>query len=71
MIQEIRRANTKVGVDRASLRQRLAREKYERLLEGLLADLRRKADVRILDSLEDDGRSLAARPSDGGKAEAR
>jgi len=59
------------GVDRASLRQRLAREKYERLLEGLLADLRRKADVRILDSLEDDGRSLAARPSDGGKAEAR
>jgi len=59
------------GVDRASLRQRLAREKYERLLEGLLADLRRKADVRILDPLEDDGRSLAARPSDGGKAEVR
>jgi hypothetical protein len=57
------------GADRASVRQKLAREKYERLLEGLLADLRRKADVRILDPLEDDGRSLAARPRDGGGAE--
>ena len=59
------------GVDRASLRQKLAREKYERLLEGLLADLRRKADVRILDPLEDDGRSIAAGPVDGGGAEVR
>ena len=57
--------------DRASLRQKLAREKYERLLEALLGDLRRKADVRILDPLEDDGRSLAAGPSDGGRAEVR
>jgi len=59
------------GADRASLRQKLAREKYERLLEALLGDLRRKADVRILDPLEDDGRSLAAGPSDGGRAEVR
>jgi SurA N-terminal domain len=59
------------GVDRASLRQKLAREKYERLLEGLLADLRRKADVRILDPLEDDGRSIAAGRIDGGVAEVR
>ena len=54
------------GADRATLRQKLAREKYERLLEGLLADLRRRADVRILDSLEDDSRSLAASKVDGG-----
>ena len=59
------------GADRASLRQKLAREKYERLLEGLLADLRRKADVRILDPLEGDGRSIAAGPVDGGGAEVR
>jgi hypothetical protein len=57
------------GVERASLRQRLAREKYERLLEGLLVDLRRKADVRILDPLEEDGRSIAAGHFDAGKAE--
>ena len=36
------------------------KEKYERLLEGLLTDLRRKADVRILDPLEEDGRPIAA-----------
>jgi hypothetical protein len=59
------------GADRASLRQKLAREKYERLLEALLADLRRKADVRILDPLEDDGRSIAAGRIDGGGAEVR
>jgi hypothetical protein len=59
------------GADRAGLRQKLAREKYERLLEGLLVDLRRKADVRILDPLEDDGRSIAAGPLDGGRAEVR
>jgi hypothetical protein len=57
------------GADRASLRQKLAREKYERLLEGLLTDLRRKADVRILDPLEEDGRSIAAGRIDAGMAE--
>jgi len=53
------------GADRGRMRQQLAREKYERLLEGLLADLRRKADVRILDSLEGEGRSVAAGKVDG------
>jgi hypothetical protein len=48
------------GADRGRMRQQLARAKYERLLEGLLADLRRKADVRVLDSLEGEGRSVAA-----------
>jgi hypothetical protein len=70
------------GADRGRLRQKMAREKYERLLEGLLADLRRRADVRILDPIEGDARSLAAggahsaasgrqHSSDAGAAEAR
>ncbi|MFL5408267.1 MAG: hypothetical protein ACJ79O_20790, partial [Myxococcales bacterium] len=53
------------GADRGRMRQQLGREKYERLLEGLLADLRRKADVRILDPLEGDGRSAAGGKVDG------
>ena len=39
-------------VDREGLRQKLAREKYDRLLSELLGDLRRRADVRVLDSLD-------------------
>jgi hypothetical protein len=42
-------------VDRSALRERLAREKYDRLLAELLADLRRKANVRVLDSLDGSG----------------
>jgi len=38
--------------DRELLRQRLAREKYERLLTELLVELRRRAAVRILDPLD-------------------
>ncbi|MFL5290822.1 MAG: hypothetical protein ACJ79U_04850 [Myxococcales bacterium] len=53
------------GADRGRMRQQLGREKYERLLEGLLADLRRKADVRILDPLEGDGRSVPGGKVDG------
>jgi hypothetical protein len=46
--------------DRELLRQRLSKEKYERLLTELLAELRRKATVRIVDPLEDANRSIAA-----------
>lgn len=46
--------------DREVLRQRLSKEKYERLLAELLGDLRRKANVRIVDPLADDTRSIAA-----------
>ena len=46
--------------DREVLRQRLSKEKYERLLVELLGDLRRKANVRIVDPLGDDTRSIAA-----------
>ena len=45
--------------DRELLRQRLSKEKYERLLTELLGDLRRKATVRIVDPLEDANRSIA------------
>ena len=37
---------------REELRQRLSREKYDRLLGELLGDLRRRAGVRVLDSLD-------------------
>jgi hypothetical protein len=53
------------GADREEIRRKLAREKYERLLEGLLADLRRRADVRIVDSLSDDSRPPIAGRTDG------
>jgi len=46
--------------DREALRQRLSKEKYERLLTELLADLRRKASVRIVDPLDDGTRPVAA-----------
>ena len=46
--------------DREGLRQRLSKEKYERLLAELLGDLRRKANVRIVDPLHGDTRSIAA-----------
>jgi hypothetical protein len=46
--------------DREALRQKLSKEKYERLLTELLADLRRKASVRIVDPLDDGTRPVAA-----------
>jgi hypothetical protein len=46
------RGGTGVPADREGLRQKLAREKYDRLLGELLGDLRRRADVRVLDSLD-------------------
>jgi hypothetical protein len=47
--------------DREALRQRLSKEKYERMLTELLAELRRRASVRIVDPLDDDTRSVAER----------
>jgi Skp family chaperone for outer membrane proteins len=48
--------------DRDALRQKLSKEKYERLLTELLAELRRRASVRIVDALDDPTRSIAERP---------
>ena len=47
--------------DREALRQRLSKEKYERMLTELLAELRRRASVRIVDPLDDGTRSIAER----------
>ena len=58
-LEEAWKAQGRSG-DREELRQRLAKEKYERLLTELLADLRRKANVRIVDPLEGEARSIAA-----------
>jgi hypothetical protein len=41
--------------DRSALREQLAREKYDRLLGELLVELRRKANVRVLDPLDGTG----------------
>ena len=41
--------------EREELRERLAQEKYQRLLRELLADLRRRASVRVLDPLDGAG----------------
>ncbi|HWE26038.1 MAG TPA: hypothetical protein VG496_19030 [Myxococcales bacterium] len=48
--------------DREALRQKLAKEKYERMLTELLAELRRRASVRIVDPLDGTTRSVAERP---------
>jgi hypothetical protein len=48
--------------DREALRQKLSKEKYERMLTELLAELRRRASVRIVDPLGDATRSIAERP---------
>ena len=58
-LEEAWKAQGKRG-DREGLRQRLSKEKYERMLAELLGDLRRKANVRIVDPLEDETRSIAA-----------
>jgi hypothetical protein len=47
--------------DREALRQRLSKEKYERMLSELLTELRRRASVRIVDPLDDATRSVAER----------
>jgi hypothetical protein len=41
--------------ERDLLRERLSQEKYQRMLKELLAELRRRATVRVLDSLEGAG----------------
>ncbi len=45
---------------RTLLRERLAQEKYQRLLTELLGSLRERATVRILDPLDDGGGTVAA-----------
>ncbi len=58
-------AGRKMGkAERELLRQRLQKEKYLRLLAELLQDLRKRADVRVLDPLDAD--DAGARPGKAG-----
>ena len=47
------------SAEREQLRARLSQEKYQRLLSELLADLRKRATVRILDPLEERASTVA------------
>src|SRR5467141_1559995 len=54
-LQEASRGRKLSEEDLATLRAQLAQEKYQRLLRELLADLRRRAAVRVLDPLDGAG----------------
>ena len=56
---EATKRKTLSEAERKRLREQLAQDKYQRLLRELLADLRRRASVRVLDSL-DGGAPVAA-----------
>ena len=47
--------------ERELLRARLSQEKYQRLLTELLADLRKRATVRVLDPLDEAGSTVAGK----------
>ncbi|TMA44448.1 MAG: hypothetical protein E6J82_04400 [Deltaproteobacteria bacterium] len=51
-LEEAARRKKLSAAEREQLREQLAQEKYQRLLHELLIDLRRRASVRVLDSLE-------------------
>lgn len=53
--------------ERELLREKLAQEKYQRLLQDLLADLRKRATVRVLDPLDAEPNSASGgKPGKGG-----
>jgi hypothetical protein len=54
-LEEAVQGKTLSRAEREQLRERLSQEKYERMLRDLLAELRRRATVRVLDSLEGAG----------------
>ena len=58
-LEEAVRGRKVSEAERSQIRAQLAQEKYQRLLRELLADLRRRATVRVLDPL-DGGGSVAA-----------
>jgi len=51
-LEEAARGKKLSAAAREQLREQLAQEKYQRMLQELLTDLRRRASVRVLDSLE-------------------
>jgi hypothetical protein len=54
-LEDAAKGATLSRAQREELRQRLQREKYERLLLELLGTLRRRASVRVLDALDEKG----------------
>jgi len=54
-LEEAARGKNLTEAQREQLREQLAQEKYQRLLRELLADLRRRATVRVLDPLDAEG----------------
>jgi hypothetical protein len=54
-LDEAVRGKTLTEAERNQVRLQLAQEKYQRLLRELLADLRRRATVRVLDPLDGEG----------------
>lgn len=59
-LEEAARGLKLTAAEREQLRARLSQEKFQRLLGELLHDLRRRATVRVLDSLEDEASTVAA-----------
>jgi hypothetical protein len=51
-IDEAAKGRKLTAAEREALREKLGQEKYQRLLQELLADLRRRATVRVLDPLD-------------------
>lgn len=58
-LEEAMRGRKLDAAGRDALREKLEREKYERLLQELLASLRERATVRILDPLDDPSGTVA------------
>jgi len=54
-LEEAVQGKTLSRAEREQLRERLSQEKYQRMLRDLLVELRRRATVRVLDSLEGAG----------------
>ena len=59
-LEEAAQGRKLTASEREIMRARLAQEKYQRLLGELLADLRKRATVRVLDPLDDEGSTVAS-----------
>jgi hypothetical protein len=65
-VEDAAKGRKLTAAEREQLRARLAQEKYQRLLQELLADLRRRATVRVLDSLDSGEDRAVALPRKAG-----
>jgi hypothetical protein len=65
-IDDAARGHQLTAAEREQLRSRLAQEKYQRLLQELLAELRRRSTVRVLDPLDTGEERAVALPGKAG-----